>query len=221
MIKFDSDIYKVAGILPVLALLLFSAYYVTRLSFLFWIFCVFCIIFFFAFIFLSDPERKGPIDNQSVVSAADGVVIDVSTVETEGFHDKRALRIAVFMNVFNVHVNRSPVSGTVLKTVHKPGKKISAYKKRAENENECGDTDIETSLGLVRVRQIAGLVARRVVTRVHSGDVLGRGDRIGIIRFGSRVDVFLPLTYAAVVDEGDHVRAGESVIALPANTMRK
>ena len=187
------------------------------MSVVLWIFRAFCIAVISGLIFFRDPEREGPQDKQAVVSAADGVIIDVSIVEAEGFDGRRALRIAVFMNVFNVHVNRSPVTGKVLKTDHKPGKKLSAFNKRAEYENEYGDTDIETSLGLVRVRQIAGLVARRVITRVKPGDVLGRGNRIGIIRFGSRVDVFLPLIYSAVVTKGDHVRAGESVIALPEN----
>ena len=94
------------------------------------------------------------------------------------------------------------------------GKKLSAYNKRAEYENEHGDTDIETRRGLVRVRQIAGLVARRVVTRVHTGDELKKGDRIGIIRFGSRVDVFLPADFQPAVRPGDHVRAGETIIAV-------
>ena len=215
MIKIDSDGYKVAGIFLALAFLAYISYNFTGLNaflWAFWIFCIFCIIILN---FFRDPERKLPQDKQAVVSAADGVVIDVSTVEAEGFDDGGALRIAVFMNIFNVHVNRSPVSGKVLKTVHRPGKKLSAFRKRAEYENEHGDTDIETSFGLVRIRQIAGLLARRVITRVKPGDSLERGDRIGIIRLGSRVDVFLPLTYIPVVSQGDHVRAGESVIARP------
>ena len=217
MIKIDSDGYKTAWVFLVLALISYVSYYLTGLSVILWIFRVFCFVIISVLIFFRDPKRKEPQDKQAAVSAADGVIVDVSIVEAQGFEGRKALRIAVFMNVFNVHVNRSPVTGKVLKTDHKPGKKLSAFNKRAEYENEYGDTDIETSLGLVRVRQIAGLIARRVVTRVKPGDVLGRGDRIGIIRFGSRVDVFLPLSYSAVAAKGDHVRAGESVIALPGN----
>jgi len=171
------------------------------------------LVLIFSVSFFRDPERCGPEDENAVISAADGVVKDVSEVEAEGFEGGKALRIAVLMNVFNVHVNRTPVSGTVLSTRHQPGRKLSVYNDRAEYENEYGDTDIETPFGLVRIRQIAGLVARRVVTRVKRGDSLGRGDKIGLIRFGSRVDVFLPLVYEPVAVEGEKVRAGESVIA--------
>ena len=121
--------------------------------------------------------------------------------------------IAVFMNVFNVHVNRTPLPGKVIGTMHQPGKKMSAYNPRAATDNEFGEVEIETPAGHIRIRQIAGLVARRVVTRVSEGDVLDRGDRIGLIRFGSRVDVFLPEGYVPSVAVGDKVRAGETVIA--------
>jgi phosphatidylserine decarboxylase len=117
------------------------------------------------------------------------------------------------MNVFNVHVNRSPLPGNVIKTEHRPGKKLNAAIARAEYENECGDTDIETSDGLIRIRQIAGLIARRVVTRVKPGDLLERGSIIGLIRFGSRVDVFLPATFKSTVKKGEKVKAGITVIA--------
>jgi len=166
--------------------------------------------------FFRDPERTAPGESDAAVSAADGVVVDVGRVPAEGFEGGEALRIAVFMSVFNVHVNRTPLAGTVVRTIRRPGKKLSALSARAERENEYGDTDIETDYGLVRIRQIAGLIARRVVTRVKRGDRLDRGDRIGLIRLGSRVDVFLPLTFRPVVGGGDVVRAGESVIARPA-----
>jgi len=163
--------------------------------------------------FFRDPERTGPGESDAAVSAADGVVVDVSRVPAEGFEGGEALRIAVFMSVFNVHVNRAPLAGTVVETSRRPGRKLSALSGRAERENEHGDTDIETAYGLVRIRQIAGLIARRVVTRVKRGDRLARGERIGLIRLGSRVDVFLPLTFRPAVGRGDVVRAGESIIA--------
>ncbi len=213
MIKIDSDGYKIAGIFLVLAVLNYFCYFFAGLSAFLWIFRFLLVFFVFTLWFFRDPDRREPDDNLAVVSSADGVVVDVSRVKTEGNEELTALRIAVFMNIFNVHVNRSPISGRVVRTGHRPGKKLSAFNKRAEYENEYGDTDIETPSGLVRVRQIAGLIARRVVTRVKAGDVLVRGDRIGLIRFGSRVDVFLPLVYDAVVSKGDHVRAGETVIA--------
>ncbi len=162
--------------------------------------------------FFRDPQREGPADLSAAVSAADGVVVDVSEAKADGLDDG-TIRIAVFMNVFNVHVNRTPLAGDVIRTDHQPGKKMSAYNPRAATDNEYGEIDIAAPAGLVRIRQIAGLVARRVVTRVSAGDTLARGDRIGLIRFGSRVDVFLPATYIPSVSVGDKVRAGETVIA--------
>ncbi|MFC1511736.1 phosphatidylserine decarboxylase [Candidatus Latescibacterota bacterium] len=174
---------------------------------------LFCALTLFSAFFFRDPERTPPPDTDAVVSAADGVVVDVALVPAERFDGDSALRIAVFMNVFDVHVNRSPVDGVVRRVVHSPGKKGSAMNPRAGHENEYGDTDIETKYGIVRIRQIAGLVARRVVTRVKEGDILARGDRIGLIRFGSRVDVFLPVSFEPVAARGGRVRAGESIIA--------
>jgi phosphatidylserine decarboxylase len=164
-------------------------------------------------LFFRDPDRLTPVDPDAAVSAADGVVIDAGMVPGDDGAEDGALRIAVFMSVFNVHVNRSPVEGLVVSKNHCDGKKLSAYNRRAEYENEHGDTDLRTPHGPVRIRQIAGLIARRVVTRSEPGDMLGKGDRIGLIRFGSRVDVFLPPAFESTVKSGDHVRAGETVIA--------
>ena len=163
--------------------------------------------------FFRDPERHAPPDGGIAVSAADGVVVDAGNGSAGDDGGVETLRIAVVMSVFNVHVNRSPVDGVVTAKKHRDGKKLSAYNRRAEYENEHGDTDVTTESGPVRIRQIAGLIARRVVTRIDTGDTLRRGDRIGLIRFGSRVDVFLPPAYEPTVKPGDRVRAGETVIA--------
>lgn len=163
--------------------------------------------------FFRDPERVIPAGEACAVAAADGRVVDVSRIPEDAFPGGEALRIAVFMNVFDVHVNRCPLTGNVTDTTHRPGKKLNAMSPRAALENEFGDTGLVTPFGPVRIRQIAGLVARRVVTRVTTGDMLDRGARIGLIRFGSRVDVFLPVTFELVVTVGDRVRAGETVIA--------
>ena len=215
MLKIDPDGNKISGIFLVIAILIYVCYYFTELPVFSWVFWISCVIFIFSVYFFRDPERRGPEDRRFVLSAADGVVIDISHVDAEGFEGGRALRIAVFMNIFDVHVNRCPLAGRVIKTEHQPGRKLSALNKRAEYENEYGDTDIETSVGIIRIRQIAGIIARRVVTRIKAGDILERGDRIGIIRFGSRVDVFLPLVFEPVVAKGHRVRAGETVIARP------
>ncbi|MFC1489620.1 phosphatidylserine decarboxylase [Candidatus Latescibacterota bacterium] len=211
--RIDPDGYKIAGFILLLDIIAYFTLYQAAFSLFLWITIGLLLILIFTVSFFRDPKRNGPEDKSVLISAADGVVKDVSEVDAEGFEGGKALRIAVLMNVFNVHVNRTPISGTVLNIRHQPGRKLSVYNDRAEYENEYGDTDIETSSGLVRIRQIAGLVARRVVTRVKHGDVLARGDRIGLIRFGSRVDVFLPLIYEPVAEVGEIVHAGESVIA--------
>lgn len=213
MMKIDPDSYKIAGFILLLDIIAYFILYETAFSLFLWVTFGLLLVLVFTVSFFRDPKRIGPEDMNAVISAADGVIKDVSEVEAEGFEGGKALRIAVLMNVFNVHVNRTPVSGTVVNIEHRPGRKLSVYNDRAEYENEYGDTDIETSSGLVRIRQIAGLVARRVVTRVKPGDILERGGKIGIIRFGSRVDVFLPLIYEPVAVVGEHVHAGESVIA--------
>ncbi len=217
MVRIDPDGIRLGGVF----LLLCAC---SGLGFLFfgnvafaWMAGTFAGIWLYVLFFFRDPNRAAP-DKQGVLSAADGVVLDTAQIPADGFEGGNALRISVFMSVFNVHVNRSPVDGRVVRTMHRPGKKISAMNRRAEYENECGDTDIETLSGLVRVRQIAGLIARRVVTRVHQGDDLRRGQRIGLIRFGSRVDVFLPVTYVPVVRKGDRVRAGATIIAKQTGT---
>ncbi len=214
-VKIDPDGYKSTGIIFCCALIVLMGYFITQWQFLLWCSGLVCLLIVFSLFFFRDPDRTGPEDELACVSAADGIVVDVSHIEAEGFEGSRALRIAVFMNVFNVHVNRCPLSGKVVKTYHQSGKKYSALNKRAEYENEYGDTDIKTSSGLVRIRQIAGLIARRVVTRVEKGDELNRGERLGIIRFGSRVDVFLPEIFKPVVNTGDRVLAGETIIARP------
>ena len=212
--KIDPDGIKLFGILLALAVICWGGYHFFDWGALRWAGGLLLLLLFFTLSFFRDPEREIPKGEGIVVSAADGKVIDASLIKADGFGESGALRIAVFMNVVNVHVNRSPVDGRVLSVIHRNGKKLSAYNKNAEYENEHGDTDIETRWGLVRVRQIAGLVARRVVTRVKTSDELKKGDRIGIIRFGSRVDVFLPPDFRSVVKPGDHVHAGESIIAV-------
>lgn len=211
--RIDPDGLVIGGILLVITVIFWGVFALTGWPAIRWMMYGFLLLTAFAVSFFRDPERSVPAGEDAAISAADGVVIDVGMVTVDGLEEREMLRIAVFMSVFNVHVNRSPVDGRVIGKKHWPGKKLSAYNKNAEYENEHGDTDIETARGAVRVRQIAGLIARRVVTRVNGGDELRRGDRIGLIRFGSRVDVFLPLGYEPAVTPGMKVRAGETVIA--------
>jgi len=211
--KIDRDAYPFLLFFAAVSAASGFAYAAARWHWLAWICCIFGLLGLYTLYFFRDPERVVPEGEHTAVSAADGVVVDVSKLENGRIPEGRFLRIAVFMNVFDVHVNRAPLGGTVSETGHRPGKKLSAYNKRAEYENEYGDTMIDTTLGRVIVRQIAGLVARRVVGRAAVGDVLGKGERLGLIRFGSRVDVFLPEAFSPQVGVGDRVRAGETIIA--------
>ncbi|MEA3246359.1 MAG: phosphatidylserine decarboxylase family protein [Gemmatimonadota bacterium] len=163
--------------------------------------------------FFRDPERDGPRGDALVISPADGKVVHVTDVHEPAFLRGPSKRISVFMNVFSVHVNRYPVSGTVRYVHYNPGKFLNAAVEKASLENEQSSVGIEAPIGRVLVRQIAGLVARRIVTYSRDGDAAAQGARFGIIRFGSRVDVFVPADAAVKVRVGDHVSAGVTVLA--------
>jgi phosphatidylserine decarboxylase len=142
----------------------------------------------------------------------------ITEVDEPAFLHGRALRISIFMNVFNVHVNRYPISGTVRFVHYNPGKFLNAATDKSSLENEQMSVGIEDGSLRVLVRQIAGLVARRIVTYSREGDQVEQGERMGIIRFGSRVDVFLPTSATATVKVGETTMAGASVIARLAGT---
>jgi len=163
--------------------------------------------------FFRDPERVGERGGGLVIAPADGRIVMITEVDEPAFLHGRALRISIFMNVFNVHVNRYPVSGTVRFVHYNPGKFLNAATDKSSLENEQMSVGIEDGSLRVLVRQIAGLVARRIVTYSREGDQVEQGERMGIIRFGSRVDVFLPPSATATVAVGETTLAGASVIA--------
>ncbi len=160
--------------------------------------------------FFRDPERSIPIDENVAVSAADGKVVEISETEIDGVKYKK---VAVFMNIFSVHVNRLPFAGKIKSVEHIPGKFINAAKKDASIVNERNVITFETSKGDMIIAQVAGLVARRTVSYVKKGDTLSMGDRVGMIKFSSRVDHYFPLTFDIKVDVDDIVKAGETIIA--------
>ena len=162
--------------------------------------------------FFRDPERTGERGERLVIAPADGKVVQVTEVDEPSFLHEKAIRISIFMNVFNVHVNRYPVSGTVRYVHYNPGKFLNAAVEKASLENEQSSVGIESGSNRVLVRQIAGLIARRIVTYGKDGERVTQGDRMGIIKFGSRVDVFLPLSARPRVKTGDPTFAGVTVI---------
>ena len=163
--------------------------------------------------FFRDPERAGPRGPNVVIAPADGRVVQVMEVDEPAFMGGRAVRVAIFMNVFNVHVNRYPVSGTVTYRHYNPGKFINAADDKASLDNEQASVGLETGGRRVLVRQIAGLIARRIVTYSRQGDAATQGERFGIIRFGSRVDVYLPLGTDVRVRVGELTTAGSTLLA--------
>jgi phosphatidylserine decarboxylase len=163
--------------------------------------------------FFRDPEPSLPDDDALVVAPGQGKVIVVDDVDEPTFVGGPARKISIFLSVFDVHVQRAPVGGTVRYKEYKPGRYAVAWLDKASDDNEQASLGIETPNGRVLVRQIAGLVARRIITDPSPGDVVHRGHRFGLIRFGSRVDLFVPQHWGVRCAVGDRVRVGSSVIA--------
>ena len=184
-----------------------------------WLFHVLCVLTAFILWFFRDPERaipgKGTPGGESLlVSPADGRVIKVERATEDKFLKAETLRISIFMNVFDVHVNRAPVGAKVISTKYNPGKFFNASLDKASMYNEQNSFLMESTEGRRLVlTQIAGLIARRIVPYVTDGAVVSRGERIGMIRFGSRVDLYLPTDTEALVNVGDRVYAGSSLLA--------
>jgi phosphatidylserine decarboxylase len=164
----------------------------------------------FIFYFFRDPERVIPADPGAVVSPGDGRVVVVIDEDHAGRPGKR---ISIFLAVWNVHVNRSPEAGTITSMEYRPGKFLAAMRARASVENEQNVISLSTASGEMVFKQIAGLIARRVVCWKRAGDTVARGERIGLVRFGSRVDLWVPRGVEVVVAVGDNVKGGSSVLA--------
>lgn len=164
----------------------------------------------FVFYFFRDPERVIPDEPGTVVSPADGRVVVLTDEDHAGVPGKR---ISIFLAIWNVHVNRSPAAGTILTMDYRPGKFLAAMMARASTENEQNVISLSTASGEMVFKQIAGLIARRVVCWKKAGDVVQRGERIGLVRFGSRVDLWVPRDAQILVALGDNVKGGSSVLA--------
>ena len=163
--------------------------------------------------FFRDPERSGERGPSLVISPADGKLIMITDVDEPTFMQGRATRLSIFMNVFNVHVNRYPVDGVVKYVHYNKGKFFNAATDKSSLENEQMSVGIDTGHIRVLVRQIAGLIARRIVTYSKVDEKVKQGDRMGIIRFGSRVDVFIPVGSKVVAKLGDVTAAGVTLLA--------
>lgn len=163
--------------------------------------------------FFRDPVRTGRRDDGCIIAPADGLIVSIIPIDEPHVIGGAGQRISIFMNVFNVHVNRYPVSGTIIYRHYQKGIFGHAGREKAALENEHSDVGIRASHGVLLCRQIAGSVARRIVTDHADGTVVQQGDRMGMIRFGSRVDVFLPRGARILVREGEKTQAGVTVLA--------
>ena len=163
--------------------------------------------------FFRDPERPGERGPSLVVSPADGKLIMITEVDEPTFIKGRAVRLSIFMNVFNVHVNRYPVEGVVRYIHYNKGKFFNAAAEKSSLENEQMSVGVQSGANRVLVRQIAGLIARRIVTYSRVGENVRQGDRMGMIRFGSRVDVFVPTNARVRAKVGDLTAAGVTILA--------
>jgi phosphatidylserine decarboxylase len=164
----------------------------------------------FIFYFFRDPERVIPADPGAIVSPADGRVVVVTDEENAGRPGKR---MSIFLAIWNVHVNRSPAAGTIAGINYRPGKFSAAMRECASTDNEQNVINLATDAGEITFKQIAGLIARRVVCWKKPGDRVARGERIGLVRFGSRADLWLPRDSELLVKVGDHVKGGSSIVA--------
>ncbi len=176
-----------------------------------WITIVFAILLVFVISFFRDPERTIPDDPKVIVSPGDGKIVEITT-EKDPFMGKTFTRVSVFLSVFNVHVNRVPIGGKIEKIQYNKGKFLAAFNKKASMENEQNIMLIRNGEVEVLVKQIAGLIARRIVCWPKEGDEYKLGQRYGLIRFGSRMDVLVPQSTRLTVSLGDHVKGGISPI---------
>lgn len=196
-------------------ILFFSVFTVLSVIFrIHWLTAVFVILLLFMFFFFRDPERITTENKNAFYSPADGKVILIKeTFENEMLNEK-ALEVSIFMSPFDVHVNRATCNGVVKDVKHYPGKFLAAFKHESSISNEHITMLLESEHGKIVVRQVAGFLARRAVCRVKPGDLLKQGQRYGIIKFSSRLDMFLPLNTQIKVKLNDKVKAGETVIAV-------
>ncbi|ABK43420.1 phosphatidylserine decarboxylase related protein [Magnetococcus marinus MC-1] len=172
-------------------------------QFVLWVLAGWCIWFF------RDPERHSDAPEDAVIAPADGRVVAIREMEKGPLTDEPVRMVSIFMNVFNVHVNRAPIAGTVTKISYHPGKFVNADLDKASIENERNVLLMESPAGVkMAFQQVAGLVARRIVCRINEGTVLQRGERFGLIRFGSRVDLFFPMDAEISVKLGEMTHSG-------------
>jgi phosphatidylserine decarboxylase len=193
--------------LAILAILSVLAYWIWT-----WLLILPGFLFLFVAFFFRNPERAIPVDELTLVSPADGVVMDIERVFEDQFFNGESIRVRIFLSLFNVHVNRCPMAGEVVYRAYRPGKMIPAFKSHASELNEKNYVGIKNNHLQILVTQVTGFVARRIVCWVNKGDLVSKGERFGLIKFGSCTEIFVPTNVEILVSPGEKVRGGVNVI---------
>ena len=178
-----------------------------------WLSVIGVLLIAYTFYFFRDPDRVTPSEPDAVVAAADGVIADIGEFEESEVTKTRMKRVAIFLSVFDVHTNKAPIDGKVIHTERHVGRFLDARNPDASRLNECRTWGIQNGVTTVVVRQITGAIARRIVAWSKVGDSLRRGERFGMIRFGSRTEIYLPLSAEITAKVGDRVQGGVSIVA--------
>ena len=194
-------------------LLFFALLAVAAAAFSAWLWWFFFVLFLFTVAFFRDPERAVPADPNLIVAAADGTVMDIVELDENQVLKTRTRRVGIFLSIFDVHTNRAPVDGRVVYRQHRKGLCLDARRADCSEKNESMTWAFENPRVTIVVRQITGAIARRIVAWAQMGDELKKGERFGMIRFGSRTELYLPLNAEVLVKTGDHVLGGSTIIA--------
>jgi phosphatidylserine decarboxylase len=195
----------------ILAILAFLA--LVSLFFSVWVFLIFVVLVAYTLYFFRDPQRRVPTDPNAVVAAADGTVTDIVEVDEGDVLKSKTRRVGIFLSIFDVHTNRAPIDGRIIYRQHREGLCVDARRSECSEKNEAMTWAFENPRATIVVRQLTGAIARRIVAWAEVGDELAKGDRFGMIRFGSRTEVYLPLAATVLVKVGEHVAGGSTIIA--------
>lgn len=178
-----------------------------------WLSLVFLVLILYTLAFFRDPDRVAPADPSSVVAAADGKITDIIEIEEPDVLKTKTRRVGIFLSIFDVHTNRAPIDGRVTYCEHRKGLFLDARRPECSEKNEATTWAFAGNRATIVVRQLTGAIARRIVAWSRVGDEVKKGERFGMIRFGSRTEVYLPLTATVMVKVGDHVSGGFTIIA--------
>src|ERR1700730_3113980 len=195
-------------ILAILAVLLIASWFVSV-----WFSILFLLLILFTLAFFRDPERTVPGDPNLVVAAADGRITDIIEIDETEVLKTKTRRVGIFLSIFDVHTNRAPIDGRIIYREHRKGLCVDARRPDCSEKNEAMTWGFQNPRVTIVVRQLTGAIARRIVAWANVGDELAKGQRFGMIRFGSRTEVYLPLAATVVVKVGEHVSGGSTIIA--------